>query len=123
MPIMTTHDVLHEHGREHLPSRDKRFLETVRFLTAFEAAAAEGELPLIELLLVDGMDVNARDADGRTLLSWAAQRGHADAAELLLRHGAEVNVRDRTGKTPLSWAVRAKHPTVAQVLRQHGGVQ
>jgi RNA polymerase sigma-70 factor (ECF subfamily) len=116
-------DALHEYGRERLPSRDDRFAETVRFLLAFDSAAAEGELPLVELLLVDGFDVNDRDADGRTLLSWAAQRGHLDAAELLLRHGADANARDRTGITPLAWAERAGHRTLAALLRRHGGTR
>lgn len=121
--LAMTHDALREYGQEHLPSTDERFVETVRFLTAFEAAAAEGEAPLVELLLVDGLDVNARDGDGRTLLSWAAQRGHPDAAELLLRHGADVNVRDHAGKTPLAWAAQAGHQAVGALLRLHGGVR
>jgi ankyrin repeat protein len=140
-------DALREYGREHLPSRDERFVETVRFLTTLESAAAEGELPLVELLLVDGLDVNSRDADGRTLLSLAAQRGHLDAVEFLLRHGADVNARDEgppsrretragwrpegpgqskgtgEGTTPLGWAERAGHRTVAALLHRHGGVR
>ncbi|MGH2351476.1 MAG: sigma-70 family RNA polymerase sigma factor, partial [Chloroflexota bacterium] len=79
--------------RERAPSRDDRFADTVQFLAALDAAAAEGELHLAELLLIDGFDVNAPDRHGRTLLSWAAQRGHLDTVEFLLEHGAEVNPR------------------------------
>jgi len=121
--LIMTHDALREGAREYLPSRDERFVETVRFLTAFEAAAAEGEVPLVELLLVDGLDVNVRDGAGRTLLSWAAQRGHPDAVELLLRHGADINIRDHAGKTALAWAVQAGHQPVVAVLRLHGGLR
>ena len=115
-------DALREHGNRYLPSRDQRLVEALRFLTAFDAAATEGELPLVELLLVDGLDVDTADAGGRTLLSWAAQRGNLDAVEFLVRHGADVNARDAAGVTPLGWAERAGHRAVASLLRRHGAV-
>jgi RNA polymerase sigma factor (sigma-70 family) len=115
-------DTLREHGERYLPSRDERLVESLRFLTALDAAASEGELPLVELLLVDGLDVDAADARGRTLLSLAAQRGNVDAVELLIRHGANVNARDAAGVTPLGWAERAGQRAVAALLRRHAGV-
>jgi RNA polymerase sigma-70 factor (ECF subfamily) len=113
-------DALREHAHRFLPSHDGRLVESLRFPAAFDAAAAEGELPLVELLLVDGLDVDAADAGGRTLLSLAAQRGNLDAVEFLLRHGADVNARDAGGVTPLGWAERAGHRTVAALLRRRG---
>src|SRR5258708_1253203 len=115
-------EALQEYGREYLPSRSERFMRGVRFLTAFDAAG-DGERPVLELLLVDGLDVNTRDIDGRTLLSWAAQRGQLDATVFLLRQGAELNARDRAGMTPLGWAERADRTDVADVLRRVGGVR
>jgi RNA polymerase sigma-70 factor (ECF subfamily) len=112
-------DALREHGHRYLPSRDERLVESLRFLTVFDAAASEGELPLVELLLVDGLDVDAADAAGRTLLSLAAQRGNLDAVELLIRHRADLNARDAAGVTPLGWAERAGHRAVAALLRRH----
>ncbi len=114
-------DALREHGNRYLPSRDPRLTESLRFLTAFDAAS-EGELPLVELLLVDGLDVDTADAGGRTLLSWAAQRGNLDAVEVLIKHGANVNGRDAAGVTPLGWAERAGHRAVAALLRRHAAV-
>lgn len=111
-------DALKEHGNRYLPSRDQRIAESLRFLTAFDAAAFEGELPLVELLLVDGLDVDTADAGGRTLLSWAAQRGNLDAVEFLVAQGADVNRRDAAGVTPLGWAERAGHRAVAALLRR-----
>ena len=111
-------DALREHGNRYLPARDRRLVESLRFPTAFDAAASEGELPLIELLLVDGLDIDAADAGGRTLLSLAAQRGNLDAVEFLLRHGADVNAHDATSVTPLGWAQRAGHHAIAARLRR-----
>ncbi len=115
-------DALRDHVSRYLPSRDERLIESLRFLTAFDAASSEGELPLVELLLVDGLDVDTADAGGRTLLSWAAQRGNLDAVEVLIKHGANVNGRDAAGVTPLGWAERAGHRAVAALLRRHAAV-
>ncbi len=109
-------DTLQQQG----PSGDERFVETVQFFAAFEAAAADGEQLLVELLLLDGLDVNSRGKDGRTLLCMAAQRGHLDAAEFLIERGADVNARDKAGKTALQWAIAHKHRTVAGLLRRGG---
>jgi RNA polymerase sigma factor (sigma-70 family) len=113
-------DALQRHGREYLPSQTERFMQSVLFLTAFDG---DGGRPMLDLLLVDGLDVNTRDIDGRTLLSWAAQRGQLDATSFLLRQGAELNARDRAGMTALAWAEREHRPEVATVLRRLGGVR
>jgi len=120
--LLMMDDALREHAHRYLPSRDQRLMESLRFLTAFDTAAAEGEVPLVELLLVDGLDVDMPDAEGRTLLSWAAQRGNLDAVELLVGHKADVNTRDAAGVTPLGWAERAGHRAVAAVLRRHAAI-
>jgi len=103
------------------PSRDDRFVQTVQVTTALESAALEGQLAMLELLLIDGMDVNATIQDGQTLLHWAAQRDHLDAAELLLRHGADVDIRDDLDKTPLQWALERGHREIVGLLLRHTG--
>ena len=115
-------DALREYAHRYLPSRDGRLVESLWFPAAFDAAASEGELPLVELLLVDGLDIDAADAARRTLLSLAAQRGNLDAVEFLLQHGADVNARDDLGVTPLGWAERAGHRAVAALLRRYAAV-
>jgi ankyrin repeat protein len=110
-------DGLEQYGRDYLPSQTVAFMRTVRILTSFDWR------PVIELLLIDGLDVNARDTDGRTLLSWAAQRGQLEATAFLLRQGAEINAQDRSGTTPLGWAERAKRREVATLLGLAGGVR
>lgn len=106
--------------QEQTPSHDAHFSDTVQFFTAFETAAADGEMLLVELLLMDGIDINAPDREGRTLLAWAAQRGRLEEATLLLRHGAAINMRDHAGKTPLQRALSAGHRAVADLLRRSG---
>jgi len=56
---------------------------------------------LIEFLLDNGADVDARLKDGRTGLMLAARLGKDDRLPLLIAKGAEVNARDNTGATAL----------------------
>jgi len=56
---------------------------------------------LIEFLLDDGADVNAKLKDGRTGLTLAARLGKDDRLPLLMAKGANVNARDNAGVTAL----------------------
>ena len=93
------------------PSLDDVFVRTVQVSLALDVAALEGQLAMLELLLVDGMGVNGRIRDGQTLLHWAA--------ELLLRHRADARIADNFGKTPLEWAQEGDHEDVVGLLRRH----
>ena len=105
------------------PSKDDRFVHAVQLFSASEEVAAEGHLNVLEPMLIDGVDVNTRDEDGKTLLHQAVGRGHLDVVELLLRNGADANAKDDSGKTPLKWAVERNHKDVADLLRGHGGIE
>jgi RNA polymerase sigma factor (sigma-70 family) len=105
------------------PSKDNRFVHAVRLFTSLRAAAEESELSTIELMLVDGVDIDAQNEDGQTLLHWAAQQGRADAVELLIHHGAALNIQDKSGKTPLQAAVERGHTEAAELLRQRGAIE
>jgi ankyrin repeat protein len=111
-------EMVRETLRGERPSRDERLAEAIGFRTALEAVADTAEATLVEQLLVDGLEVDAPDASGRTLLSWAAQRGHLDTVELLLRHGADPGAADGSERTPLQWARSAGQRQVTALLRQ-----
>ena len=54
----------------------------------------------------DGVDINARDNEGKTPLMWAAQNGEEDAVRLLIkRDGVDIGATDNEGETALSLAV------------------
>ncbi len=103
------------------PSHDERFLQAVRLTVTLEMAATESQLSVLEAMLVDGLDVNARGKDGRTLLHWAAEGGHYEAAEMLLQHGADPRLADREGKTPQQLALARGQRQVASLLREAEG--
>ncbi len=80
--------------------------------TAAHAAASNGHVSTLELLLARGADLHATDRLGDGLLHAAAARGHGDAVEVLLARGARVNAPNASGCTPL--ALAASHGDAAE---------
>ena len=109
--------------RKRRPSKDNRFVQAVRLFSSLSAAAEESELTTIELMLVDGVDIDAQNEAGQTLLHWAAQQGRLDAVELLLRHGAALDIEDNSGQTPLQVATERGQAEIVALLRQHGAIE
>ena len=52
-------------------------------------AVVSSSMPVAELLLSRGADVNARDASGKTALFWARRMNNEAFVQLLLKHGAQ----------------------------------
>jgi ankyrin repeat protein len=62
---------------------------------------------VVKLLLEKGAELESKNNDGQTPLSWAAGNGHEAVVKLLLEKGAELEIKDRNdGRTPLVWAAR-----------------
>jgi ankyrin repeat protein len=108
-------------------------------------AVREGNSTKVKSLLADGAASNARDADGQTALSVAAEspvtctisgmgtdgqchyiekhRGYAEVVAALVKHGAEVNVRNRDGITPLQQAQSFDEAETVRLLIKAGAVE
>ena len=61
--------------------------------------------------------IDAKDADGRTALSWAATRGDLKSVTVLLQYKADPNVASLRGQTPLHWASQNPAGDSAQILQ------
>ena len=84
-------------------------------------AAQKGHKEIAELLIANGVDVNAKqDNYGMTPLHRAAVWDHEEIAKLLIAKGADVNAKSDFG-TPLDWAIMSKQTETADLLRKHGG--
>ncbi|ETS79923.1 hypothetical protein PFICI_07452 [Pestalotiopsis fici W106-1] len=64
--------------------------------------------------------IDARDGEGRTPLSYAAQEGKTHVARLLLECEADPKSDCRNGMTPLHYAVKAGHSEVMKLLLDAG---
>jgi ankyrin repeat protein len=71
---------------------------------------------VVQLLLDNGADVNAQNADLQAPLHLASHGGHLKVAELLIERGAEVNVRNKSQETPLELASESGQLEVARLL-------
>ena len=92
--------------------------ETSSLLTA----AANGSVRGARVSLQQGAAVNARDADGRTAVSIAAEQGHMQLLRCLLEANADVvHAIDVNGWSPIMWAARSgKADAVAEICRSVG---
>ena len=81
-------------------------VSTARY-TALMLAAAMNSFELVRMLVDAGADVNAVDANGSSVLMWAAyasETGDPCIAEYLVKAGADVSVVNRRKETALTWA-------------------
>ena len=90
-----------------------------RIGTGLMIAAWNGDLPMMELLVARGADVNKVNALGEQALMHAAWRGNAGAIKWLLAKGARIN-RDPMNWSALHYAVFAGHDKAAALLLDHG---
>src|SRR5687767_11934881 len=63
-------------------------------------ATARGDLWRVKTLVENGANVNWRDEEGYTPMTWAAQHGHVPVVEYLSSRFGSVNPTDRQGYTP-----------------------
>jgi ankyrin repeat protein len=62
------------------------------------------------------VDVDARDAKGRTALHLAALSGKAHLARLLRANGADPKIKDRRGRTALNFAEKRNDLNMQEAL-------
>ena len=101
------------------------------------AAASDGYdrdhmIDIMQVLLDQGADPNARDNDNSTPLhhsSWwqtgnySRHKGTVEGTRLLLKHGAIMEAEDNEGRTPLQLAVKHGRKDIASCLKEHGATR
>jgi len=92
-------------------------------LTLIDAVRV-ADMEQVQLLLKQGHDPRAKEADGgRTALAEAALTGKLELVKLLLERGAEINTTDCAGYTPISLAALRGHLDVVKLLGERTAQQ
>jgi ankyrin repeat protein len=84
--------------------------------TPLECAAEKGHKDVVEYLLANKADVNAKSDNGWTALHAAAYHGHKDVVEVLLSNKADIGAKDLDGYTPLHLAAGGGHKDIVELL-------
>lgn len=79
-----------------------------------------GDIDTVQELLDEGIDANAKDRKGNSMLGLAATYGQMEIVQLLIDHGADINHQDRYGYTPLINATAVGDADTVDVLLQAG---
>jgi len=72
----------------------------------------------VQLLVKEGTDVNALDADGKTPLHLAAPIGRYSLVKFLVEQGADVHIKDKKHKTALVYAIEKNRIKVIMYLSE-----
>ena len=88
--------------------------------TALRIASKEGHVELVEMLLNNGANVNAKNSYGVTALHIASREGHTDIVAMLLEKGADVNAKSDGGYTALISASESGHTETVAMLLEKG---
>ncbi|MEE2635616.1 MAG: ankyrin repeat domain-containing protein [Acidobacteriota bacterium] len=89
---------------------DRRLVEAVK----------HHEMPTIQALLAEGVDVNVPEIDGTTALHWAVHHDATNLVDRLLRAGARVSAPNRYGIEPLSIASLNANVVIVESLLEAG---
>jgi cellobiose-specific phosphotransferase system component IIA len=110
----------------HEPVKLEPAPDAAQRLIQAQQAVFDGRVEDLQQLFQAGVDANARDAGGQTMLMRAANRGDLSSVKLLLVHGAKVNATtaiDKEGNgalTALHAALRQDSVNVVSALIKAG---
>ena len=78
--------------------------------------AREGNTSELRAFLEHAFPVDARDAQGNTLLMLAAYHGHSDTVDALISHGADVDLANDRNQSPIAGAIFKGEEQVVRAL-------
>lgn len=84
------------------------------------AAAAQNQPEVVQQLLATGVDIETRDAQGRTALLLATHRNAIETARILIESGADVNAMDDISDSPYLYAGAEGRLEILRMTLDHG---
>ncbi len=78
---------------------------TGKSLPPLHIAAAEDRTAIIDYLIAKGVNINKKDAGGRTALMYAAAEGQDNTIKKLIESGADISIVDANGASAKDYAI------------------
>ncbi len=94
-------------------------LKTSEDKTAIHFAAEQGHVDIIQMLLNNKAELDAKSQLG-SALNIAVQKNHPKIVDLLLKHDADINTKMKNGEDLLSYAVHHNFPECVDLLIKKG---
>ena len=119
-------DILHAITHYKIPKTIKFAIESGANITmtgysnegALHLAAAHELKEIAELLISNGIDINAKDKNGKTPLHYAAKKS-LEMVKFLISHGADINATTYLNKTALYFAQYYDKNDIVEFLISH----
>ena len=109
-------------GHEHIMAMllEARTKQQAQWTKDLVDAAVSGTLAELRSAIERGADVDAKrnDAEGATVLMWAAFRGETEMVRVLLDAGADVNLLDNSGQSAIDEARSRGHEHIVEMLQR-----
>ena len=86
--------------------------------TGLHYAAENGCLPIVQLLLTKGVDLETKDGYGRTAISYAFENQHTEVVRTLLYAGSDPTSSDFEGRIAMSFAIKKKKVDMMEALAE-----
>jgi ankyrin repeat protein len=87
---------------------------------AIHIAAKNKNIAMVEVLLENKADINARCARGITPLMWIACENGSVTLSWMIDHGADIHAQSHDGRTALLWAARHGAAAAMDTLIHYG---
>ena len=84
------------------------------------AAVNSNNVDKLKKLLEEDVDINSRDATGRTLLHIAIMSNSTEAAAILIKKGARISAKMIDGRSPVHLAAQYNTPQILRLLIERG---
>jgi len=84
------------------------------------AAAAQNQSEIVQQLIAAGVNIETRDAQGRTALLLATHHNAVEAARILIESGSDVNAMDNISDSPYLYAGAEGHLEILRMTLEHG---